>query len=210
MTDTERLLHVLLHDLRTPIGVAQGYLRMMQEGRLTAAAEGERAVAKALTALGSTARLCQSAGDYLEATTGHSRMTDVAASSLVAQMELIATSQSLIATSGRIPAGLRVSIAGNVSQMSDALVLVLTTAGGNRKVIRVEADDLGLRFVAAADPDAPVPDVAPFDEWSQGLVVAVACRRIAWSAGQILKFVSGNGLIVRLPPINATPGRTAQ
>ena len=52
MTDAERVLRILLHDLRTPIGVAQGYLRMMQDGRLTEAAETERAVAKALQALG--------------------------------------------------------------------------------------------------------------------------------------------------------------
>jgi signal transduction histidine kinase len=51
MTDAERVLQILLHDLRTPIGVAQGYLRMMQDGRLTEAADTERAVTKALQRL---------------------------------------------------------------------------------------------------------------------------------------------------------------
>jgi hypothetical protein len=34
MTETERVLQVLIHDVRTPIGVAQGYVRLLREQRL--------------------------------------------------------------------------------------------------------------------------------------------------------------------------------
>jgi hypothetical protein len=42
--DISSLLHVLAHELRTPAGIAQGYLRMLLEDRLTAAADQRRAI----------------------------------------------------------------------------------------------------------------------------------------------------------------------
>jgi signal transduction histidine kinase len=206
MTDAERVLHVLLHDLRTPIGVAQGYLRMLQDGRMTSTADTARAITKALEALGQTGRLCQSASDFLEAPDGHPRTTSIAADKFAEQVELTARNQSLVTHSGRIHASARLALAGDVARLSEAVVLVLSTAGGKRGTLQVESDENELRFVATDGPNSSMPSLTPFDGWSQGLPLAVACRRIEWSSGQVLKFETGSGLIVTFP-LKAGTGR---
>jgi hypothetical protein len=203
MTDAERVLQILLHDLRTPIGVAQGYLRMLQEGHLTTAAETERAVAKALHALGLTARLCQSAGDFLEGATAGARDVRVSATSFACQIESIARTQGFTVESGRIPASAALALSGDIASTCDAIVFVLSAAGSKSKTMRIEADAGELKFVATEDRQSPGTGV-PLDGWSQSLPVAVACRRITWSSGRILKFETGNGLIVALP-LTETP-----
>jgi signal transduction histidine kinase len=65
--DLGKLLDLLLHELRTPVGVAQGYLRLLVENRLTDTRDQQRALAQSLEALGRIGTLCGSAGEYLHA-----------------------------------------------------------------------------------------------------------------------------------------------
>jgi len=208
MTDAERVLQILLHDLRTPIGVAQGYLRMLQDGRLTEAADTERAVTKALQALGQTARLCQDAGDFLDTSNGPGRNALVTAATFATQVEAEARNRGVEVQAGRIHAGARVALAGDVGRLGDAVVLVASTAGNTRRsTLSIEADDAELRFLAVDEPGASTADAMPFDGWSRGLPLAVACRRIAWSSGRILKLAKNNGVIVAFPLTSETDER---
>lgn len=65
--DLDKVLDLLLHELRTPVGVAQGYLRLLVEDRLADARDRQRALAQSLEALGRIGTLCGSAGEYLHA-----------------------------------------------------------------------------------------------------------------------------------------------
>ncbi|MEQ1910319.1 MAG: histidine kinase dimerization/phospho-acceptor domain-containing protein [Vicinamibacterales bacterium] len=58
-------MDLLLHELRTPISVAQGYLRLLVEDRLSDPRDRERALAQSLEALGRIGNLCGSADEYL-------------------------------------------------------------------------------------------------------------------------------------------------
>ncbi|HXT69472.1 MAG TPA: histidine kinase dimerization/phospho-acceptor domain-containing protein [Vicinamibacterales bacterium] len=207
MTDAERVLRVLLHDLRTPLGVAQGYLRMMQEGRLTAAAETERAVTKALSALGQTARLCQDASDFIDLDTGGDRVrtADVPASELVAEFSRLAEHKSAAIASSAVTDGAQVSLAGDAGEVAEAVFVVVRSVGSGR-TLRVESTPGELRFLAAGTE--PAGGVEPFDLWSHGLAVAAAGRRIAWSSGLIQKLANGNGLIVTFPLRHGTGAPT--
>jgi signal transduction histidine kinase len=49
--DVGKLLHVLAHEIRTPAGIAQGYLRMLLDERLSAPADRRRALEQAQQAL---------------------------------------------------------------------------------------------------------------------------------------------------------------
>jgi len=207
MTDAERVLQILLHDLRTPIGVAQGYLRMMQDGRLTEAAETERAVAKALHALGQTARLCQDASDFLETSDAHKRIAVVTAASFATQVESQARNRGVEVHAGRIPASARLALAGDIARIGDAVVLIASTTGTKRPTLSIEADDAELRFLAVEEPGASTAGAMPLDGWSRGLPMAVACRRIAWSSGRILKLATNNGVIVAFPLTSETGER---
>src|SRR5262245_59098900 len=45
------VLHVLAHELRTPAGIAQGYLRMLMDDRLTDPADRRKAIEQAQKAV---------------------------------------------------------------------------------------------------------------------------------------------------------------
>jgi hypothetical protein len=59
-----KALNLLLHDLRTPVGVAQGYLRLLLEDRLTDTKDRQRALAQSMDALGRIGELCAGAGEF--------------------------------------------------------------------------------------------------------------------------------------------------
>ncbi len=64
MPDLERALHLLIHDLRAPLSVAHGYLRLVREHRLPNEAEADRALAQAAESLGRMSRMCDDALAY--------------------------------------------------------------------------------------------------------------------------------------------------
>jgi signal transduction histidine kinase len=55
--DISNLLHVLAHELRTPIGIAQGYLRLLLDERLTEPVDRRRAIEQTQKALGRVTEL---------------------------------------------------------------------------------------------------------------------------------------------------------
>lgn len=57
-----RVLNVLAHEIRTPLAVSQGYLKLMVEGRLPTAAEQAAALERTRDALGKIATLCTDMG----------------------------------------------------------------------------------------------------------------------------------------------------
>lgn len=59
--DMERALTALLHDIRSPLGVAHGYLRLVREGRLPSDADRLRALDKTRDALGRITEICDAA-----------------------------------------------------------------------------------------------------------------------------------------------------
>jgi len=202
MTDAERVLEVLLHDLRTPIGVAQGYLRLLQDGRLTAGADTERAIAKALQALGQTARLCESASAFLDTRNATNPPAQVAVSTLVSQVEANAKSRNLAIESGKIPADATLAVTGSVGAISEAIVLILSTSGTRRQTIHITASEEELKFIGSNGADLSALNAAPVPTdhwWSQGLAIAVASRRIARSSGELRSFPGGGALMVALP-----------
>lgn len=60
MDEIEKILSRLIHDLRSPLGVAVGYLRLIKADQL-AADERERALTNTIEALGRMWRLCEDA-----------------------------------------------------------------------------------------------------------------------------------------------------
>ena len=62
----EHMVNLLLHELRTPLSIAHGYLRLLAEDRLADVDDRRQAVQRALEALGEVATLCAGASDYLD------------------------------------------------------------------------------------------------------------------------------------------------
>jgi hypothetical protein len=60
-------LNLLLHELRTPVSVSQGYLRLLLEGRLPDATDREQALMKTMEALGRIGEVCAGASEFANA-----------------------------------------------------------------------------------------------------------------------------------------------
>lgn len=205
MTDADRVLHALLHDLRTPTGVAQGYLRLIQDGRITGT-ERERAVTQALQALAEIARLCDSAGDFLETTSPNAKVTRVSAASFATSVEARARSKGLAVVPSPIQPEASLSVTGNVSSVCEAIVTVLGGRGSSptTSALHMRADGSHLTFATGPGDQAPAiaPALpAPVERWwANGLASAVACRRIVRASGMILTPESADrGLMVAFP-----------
>jgi hypothetical protein len=173
MTEVERLLDVLLHDLRTPLGVASGFVRLVKEGRLPSPAESDRALEKVQDALRTINGLCTNASEWLQP--ADQRRSSVRASVFVADVDRLlgAGTLPLLDGDGSAMITLRVD-AGIVAQ---AVCDLLRAAPGEPTVALTPA---ALRFASAAAGQTAVP----FDPWTRpGLGIALACRRIDQAGG---------------------------
>src|SRR6188508_3363326 len=57
-----QVLNTLAHEIRTPLAVSQGYLKLLIDGRLTNADDSRRAMEQTRQALGALATLCVDMG----------------------------------------------------------------------------------------------------------------------------------------------------
>jgi signal transduction histidine kinase len=212
MTDAERVLQALLHDVRTPIGVAQGYLRLVQEGHVASGADQERAISKALNALGQTARICQDAAEFLD-TSSSAAASRVSAAVFANQVETSARHAGLDIAARAIIDDATVQVAGSLDLVCDAIITVVASSNvrsGSKRAsgtLHMRADSGQLRVAAAAMdavPDFDSTRVVPMERfWSRGLAMAVACRRITRSSGQIVALEADNALMVAFPLENS-------
>lgn len=201
MTETERVLRVLIHDARTPIGVAQGYLRLLREQRLPTDEERDRAMTRTMDALGRLAKLCDEAGQFV-GEAPESFDVVVPAEELAARVATHASQRQFAMGRSVMDHQARVRIASGLDQLAEAVGVVLGTLGSSREVVpivQVETRARELRITgtpngegpAANMPDMPnMPDnmiETPFDPWrTPGLGVALACRAIGRSGGRVV------------------------
>jgi len=202
MTDAERVLKVLIHDIRTPVGVAQGYLRLIREERLGTAEERDRAFAKTLDALSRISRLCDDASGFLPA----GQMPPFAAVSvlaLVSAVEARVRDCGFVIDRSRLESQARVRMRVGTDRLGDAVGTLLATVCEPRSAtpptlrIATTAAELELTAARTADPPSAAP-AEEFDGWSVlGLAVPAACYAIADNGGRVRQ--AGRTLSVALP-----------
>ena len=69
--ESAKALNLLIHDLRAPLSVAQGYLRLLQQNRIEAEPDRQRAMTQSMEALGRMTRLCEEAAAFVAETGIH-------------------------------------------------------------------------------------------------------------------------------------------
>jgi len=203
MTDPTRVLQVLIHDLRTPIGVAQGYVRLLQDQKLESPQERARALARAMDALGHLSRLCAEAAGFLD--TGSVAMA-IPASELAARVEARLGSHGAEVDRASIAADARIRVGCDAERLADAIAVVLGTIGdANQKLaptVHIESRMSLLHFLAAPDGcglAAVAGDAKqPFDPWrGRGLGVPLAHHLITAAHGQVWSLTSA--VLVAIP-----------
>jgi signal transduction histidine kinase len=190
VTDTEHILHVLLHDLRTPLGIAQGYLRLLREQRLTTPDEQARAMSGAGDALGAIARLCADAGALMAARPSWPPAR-VPALTLIDALTERARARAVPVHIHSGDARRALSLVHSIDQTADAVLIALAGAPHHHGDIslHIELTDeelcvLGDRPAGLDEHRLAVP--ATFDPWRRpGLAIPLACRLITDCGGRL-------------------------
>jgi signal transduction histidine kinase len=210
MTDAERVLSLLIHDLRTPLGVAHGYLRLIRADRLPSAEDRDRALAGTQEALARMSRLCQDAGAFLDdapPAAGQAPATMLAERVLAALAERgVAVAERDAGDRGPARDDRQVAVGISLDRAADAIATLLATRAGRaaNAVASVDVTPTALRFACGPAADGrttPVQldgDERPFDPWqsSQGLSVILAHRLVTTLGGRV--WMAGDGLALAL------------
>ena len=218
MNDSERMMHRLLHDLRTPLGVAQGYLRLIRDGSLKTDADRDRALDQAANALGQLARMCQEISGYLDEDSPSRQPASAAA--FAGRVEAVAREHGFSVVEEGLPTDGVIDLPSGMTASAGAVVRVFESAlkrrpaGPGPATLRVIAGDGELQFVAGAQNGASngaangatsgaangAANGQKFDPWREpGLDVALAWQRIARAAGEIRPVEPPGALAIAFP-----------
>lgn len=186
MTELDRVLESLLHDLRSPLGVAGGYLRLLREQRLSSADETERAIVKTQDALRTMTTLCAEAAEWLKAEPSAAPAAvpvETMASQIVAEADRM---QVAVEVDGERRGTMTLALESErVARAVASLLAVVARGASVRCALRVERGRLSIA-AAAAQPRQDPPGA--FDPWSYpGLSAALACRTIALAGGRCVR-----------------------
>jgi hypothetical protein len=190
MTDAERILSLLLHDLRTPLGVAHGYLRLIRTDKLPGPADRDRALAGTQDALAKLSRLCEDTtrllGDGPDPAIGHA-----AAAALVDGVAAALDARGIPVEVAETVEG-SVAVGPDLDRCTDAVAALLATRaprslGGEA---RIDATGAELCFACGPAGDGTILEAQasgnrrPFDPWlSAPSIPIVSAHRLLIALG---------------------------
>jgi len=211
-----KALNLLIHDLRAPLSVAQGYLRLMQQNRLEAEADRQRAMTQSMEALGRITRLCEEAAAFVAepASTSGPIMTMRAAEFIDQVTDACAArcSPLTLATDSNLSGTMRGAHLDLLVQ-SVAVVLCAVRRSTRKEPVSVSVleEEKEARFLLGCDDDrAALVSGSPetFDPWrgGHGIALPLACRTITEAGGRIWTVADGRGAVgIALPEEASAP-----
>ena len=184
--DLAQVLNTVAHEIRTPLAVSQGYLKLFLDGRLKEDAEIRRAMEQTRQALGTLATLCVDMGKV-------SSLSESAASGIP---ERVSTADFIAALRGQADmkratwsgeGGAGMIATSNSSDLAQAVAVVSKTAFDEaRDEAHAIRADVGADLVVVAGvdqalpalqagPDAPAARAVDFGKGGKGL-------KLIWAA----------------------------
>ena len=211
-----KAINVLIHDLRAPLSVAQGYLRLLQQNRLEAEADRQRAITQSIEALGRITRLCSDAAAFVaEPTATDATVVKIRASEMVERVTEACTARSspLTIDTGTGLSGTVQSTNLDGLVQSLAIVLCAVRRSALKEPVRVSLheEEKEARFLLGCDDDRAALVSGPpetFDPWrgGHGIALPLACRTIAEAGGRIWTIADGRGAVgIALPEEASAP-----
>jgi signal transduction histidine kinase len=215
--ESVKALNLLIHDLRAPLSVAQGYLRLLQQNRLEAEADRVRAIAQSMEALGRMGRLCEEAAAFVAepVSSTDGPVTTLRISQFVEQVTDACTARCSPMMFTAEP-DLSGSVRGvHLDRVAESLAVILcavrrSTRNDSVRVSVVEVKKEA-RFLLGCDEDRAALVSGPpetFDPWrgGHGIALPLACRTIAEAGGRIWTIANGRGAVgVALPEEASAP-----
>jgi signal transduction histidine kinase len=217
-TDTEKALNLLIHDLRAPLSVAQGYLRLLAQNRLESDADRQRAIAQTMESLGRIGRLCDDAAAYAAGGTGETLPTsEVQVAGLMSQVaEACAARCPDTLTFSAEPQPLRGLFRGTqIDRVVQSLAVILCAvrrSTRNASVrVSVHEQQNEARFLLGCDDDRAALVSRPpeaFDPWhgGHGIALPLACRVVTDAGGRTWTYANARGAVgIALPEEASVP-----
>lgn len=217
--DIGKALNLLIHDLRAPLSVAQGYLRLLSQNRLESDADRQRALTQSIEALGRIARLCDDASAYAaERESGNALHTSVVqVAALMTQVRDACAAQcpetiTFIEASQPLDGRVR---GGQINRVVQSLAVILCAARRSSRdaSIRVSVHGQGneARFLLGCDDDRTALESGSpemFDPWhgGHGIALPLACRIVTEAGGRIWTIANARGAVgIALPQEVSVP-----
>jgi signal transduction histidine kinase len=199
----------LIHDLRTPLGVAVGYLRLLRDHQLPAQQDQQRALTQTLDALAAMSRLCQEGSSFV-----------AAAAAGAADLEIVSVAQLTAEVAEHLPLPLAIvdigeNLGGRVlarrgGATARAVATLLSgpaaTGGGPPStdiIVRIAAEHLHFLTGAPEHREAMLLGQRQMFDPSQGgpgLALPLACLEVSQVSGEVFSHAATSTAVgVRLP-----------
>lgn len=187
MNTIERALQVLIHDIRTPVGVAHGYLRLLREDRLKTPEDRARALTHAQQALDVVSRLCADAAALADPPAAVPRAV-VSCQRLVERVRERLEREPVDVTAETPATDHRVTVPADTDALVDAISRVLLVAppdsAAERRAVAAGTTDTELWFRSGRVHQTLSGD--ELDPWrGPGFSLLLAVRTIADGGGRV-------------------------
>jgi K+-sensing histidine kinase KdpD len=206
-----KALNLLIHDLRAPLSVAQGYLRLLQQNRLEAEVDRQRALTQSMEAIGRISRLCDEASAFVaEPVAVDGPRTSLPISKLVEQLNEACSARCSPLTFTAMPATSSGVVRGTqLDRVVQSVAVILCAARRSTAIdsvrVSVHVEEKEARFLLGCDDDRAAltsqrPEV--FDPWrgGHGIALPLACRIVAEAGGRVWTCANGQGAVgIALP-----------
>lgn len=201
-TELLRAFNLFVHDLRGPLSVAHGYLRLLREQRLTSAEEQARAIDQTVEALGRISRLCADASSLVHSYDSAPPVGTRVPARMLADHLRQAVQARLPASISGIPEAGMLRLA-SLDSVAGAMAAIVTAVAGARprpdRSVTIDAAARELRVrLGAADEQQLLADGPrqAFDPWrGHGLAVPSACRTLERHGGMVWSVEGRQGVV---------------
>jgi len=182
--DIERLMQLLMHDLRSPLGVAQGYVSLLN-GQALSAEDRVRALRGVIDAIARISALVDDAATLLVPDETEGRWGFVDASLLCERVSAEAGRRGMHIASLEVCDGVKVRVGNSVDRLSEAITIVLSPTARARLgpaqpvTLGISRNDmeLGFRIGGSCTVHPRSPDLVAFDPAAIGTVEHLKAHR---------------------------------
>lgn len=188
MAELDRVLDVLLHDLRSPLSVASGYVRLLRMDKLDSFEARDKAWNQTATALTRIAHLCDEAVGFLSTAAGAPRTIPVG--QLTSRVRQHCQDRGITCDdAASVLDGPAIQAQTDVDRLAGAVATLVGLQHSESQPARlsVSSDSRALVFtVPLQAADASPRDDDSYDPWKlPGLGAALACHTISLASGAV-------------------------
>ncbi|HTM33998.1 MAG TPA: hypothetical protein VL263_21955 [Vicinamibacterales bacterium] len=209
--DLFRAFNLLIHDLRAPLSVAHGYLRLLRDDRLTSPEDRDRAFGQTADALGRISRLCADASTLIQSYDAAPPAGTRVPARLLADQVSRAIQERLPASIQAIPDNGMLRLA-SLDIVAGAMAAIVTAVAGVRprpdRSVTIDACDEELRVLLGAADDHRLLVEGPrqaFDPWrGHGLAIPCACRTVERNGGTVWAIDGRQGVVGMALPLEVS------